>query len=124
MSQIGGRMREGCPLKPRHGRAVVRVAHALDRLVAVGVSVELEQESAAVAVSQLLGDHPRLELELVEHVAGAEVPELVEVELVLLVGGDPLAQMMGRRQARGKGAANRVPSSPLAFLAELVAALG
>jgi hypothetical protein len=41
-------------------------------------------------VAQLLSDHPRLQLQYVEHVAGAEVPQLVEVEPVLGVDGQAL----------------------------------
>jgi hypothetical protein len=84
------------------------------------VTVEFEDEAAAVVVAELLGDDPGLELELV---AGAEVAQLVDVELVVGVDGDALPQVMCGRQRGRERAPDRVPGSPEAFLAELVAAL-
>jgi hypothetical protein len=58
------------------------------------VPVELDDESAVVAVAKLFGDDPRLELELIAHVASAGMSQLVEVELVALVNGQPLPQVV------------------------------
>src|SRR3954471_827410 len=112
MSPIRGGTDGRCPLKRGDAGLAVRAADPLDSSVAIGMPVKLEDESAAVAVAQLLGDHPWLKLEVVEHVARAEVSQLVEIELILFVGGDTLAQMMPGRQARGECAANRDPGSP------------
>src|SRR4051794_20040612 len=124
MPPIGGRMNGRCPLVPGDWWLGVGATDALDRLVAIRMSVELEHQPAAVAVAQLLGDHPWLQLELVEHVAGAEVPQLVEIELVLDISGDAFAEVVCRWQARGERSPYGVPGAPLAFLAELAAALG
>ncbi len=48
-----------------HCGSDIRASDALNGPVVVGLAVELEDESPAVAMAQLLGDHPRLELELV-----------------------------------------------------------
>src|SRR3954451_6037120 len=120
---MGGRTRAGCPLIACHVRFSVGASDALDGFVAVGGPVELEHEPAAIGVAQLFCDDPRLKLQLVEHVAGTEVANLVEIKLVLLVGGDALAQMVCRAQAPREGAPDWVPRSPLGFLPELLAAL-
>jgi hypothetical protein len=99
---MGGQTCARCPLIVC-ARVSVGASDALDGLVAVGVPVKLEHESTAVGVAQLFGDDPRLEFELVEHVADAEVAKLVEIQLVLFVGGDALAQMV----CRGSGIAMR-----------------
>ena len=66
---------------------------ALDRLLAHRVPAEPDDKSSVLAVAQLLGDNPRLEPELVEHVARARVTQLIEVEPITLINGDPLAQV-------------------------------
>ena len=53
----------------RSNACLVGAAHALDRLGALGMPVELDDQGPSVGLAQLFGDQPWLEAEDAEHVA-------------------------------------------------------
>jgi hypothetical protein len=55
---------------------------------------QLHDQGATVAVPELVGDHPRLDVKHIQHVASAEVAELVELEPVVGIDGEAPAEMV------------------------------
>jgi hypothetical protein len=117
--------------RPRGGTGIGRLpdvaapsaAHALHDGSAAGVAVELDDECAVVGVAELFGDDPWLDLQDVEGVAGAHVAQLVEVELVVGVECETLAQVVAAGQLARELCADRVPGAPPGLATELSSAL-